>query len=321
MPTVSVVIPFFSNPDWLVGAVESVLRQSYDDYEIVVVDDGSDSWRHDPVFDDPRVRCVRQENQGAAAARNRGIEESSGRYVAFLDEDDLFADRKLEVQVDLMERNPDAEWSHTSYVRIRADGTPLGAVPSGRFAGDVFPRILFNCPIATPTLMVRSTVFESGVAFDPTLTVGDGEDTLVWAEIACRSPLLGIDEPLALVRVRAASTAFQLGAAAITKWHLAQRSKVLAKQGSLRRQVLAAAYVDLALLGWRLTKRSAPTPGAHPIVAELERRVQQHGRFRATLHYLARAVQTCPFHARPYLAVARGFGRRMIDRSRGPAPA
>ena len=133
-PTVSVVIPFRNRIEWLGEAVQSVLDQTYDDFEVIVIDDGSDELEASQLgFKDGRIRYVRQDHKGRSTARNRGIGMSRGLFVAFLDSDDLFLPSKLERQVALMKENPICLLSHTSYERISVGGKGIGVVDSGKF--------------------------------------------------------------------------------------------------------------------------------------------------------------------------------------------
>lgn len=107
MPTVSVVIPAHNKGSTIMSAIESVLHQTFTDLEIMVVDDGStdDTWKRVNEFGN-HVRYIRQESAGVSAARNRGIQESRGELVSFLDGDDLWLPRKLEVQLAAFLREP-----------------------------------------------------------------------------------------------------------------------------------------------------------------------------------------------------------------------
>lgn len=106
-PAVSVVIVTYNKEDTLSAAIDSVLRQTYQDFEVIVVDDGStdDTPRKAAAYG-ARIRYIRKENGGTGSARNRGIAESKGNYVAFLDGDDLWLPRKLERQVEAFRREP-----------------------------------------------------------------------------------------------------------------------------------------------------------------------------------------------------------------------
>lgn len=105
-PLISVIIPTYNRRGYIVESVESVLRQSFSDFEILVVDDGSTDGTEEAVrpYAD-RIRYLRQENRGAAAARNRGIREALGRYIAFMDSDDLSAPHHLQALHDFLEWN------------------------------------------------------------------------------------------------------------------------------------------------------------------------------------------------------------------------
>ena len=206
MPEVSIVIPFRDRVDWAVEAVESVLCQTFRDFEIILVDDGSLE-NHEPRFRslDERIVYVRQENRGPAAARNHGITLARGRFIAFLDADDLFVRNKLAIQIQLMRERPSVALSHTSYWRMNADGSSIDVVPSGDFSGCVYPKILTGCPVATPSVMVRREVFDA-VRFDETLRVA--EDTVLWIQIARSTDFLGIPLPLTLVRMHGRNAAY-----------------------------------------------------------------------------------------------------------------
>lgn len=107
-PTVSIVIPTFNQPQFLIEALQSVFAQTFEDYEIIVVNDGSTDKTQKVLeqFED-RIRLISQENQGIGRARNRGMDEARGQYIAFLDHDDLWHPRKLDAQVKFLKRNPD----------------------------------------------------------------------------------------------------------------------------------------------------------------------------------------------------------------------
>jgi len=198
MPIVSVIIPFYNRFEWLDAAVRSVLDQTLTDLEIIMVDDGSDESGCFEIIDDPRIRYVRQENNGPAAARNLGIELSNGRYVAFLDSDDLFLPNKLEIQINYMENHPNIGLSHTSYLRINAEGEYIERMDSGKFAGEVYPGIISCCPIATPTVMIRRDVVDD-LHFEELVRLG--EDVILWIKIAKKYEINGIDEALTKVRI------------------------------------------------------------------------------------------------------------------------
>src|SRR3712207_5573157 len=117
-PLVSVVIPCYKQAHFLGEAIESVLAQSYPHFEVVVVDDGSTDNTSEVAARYPGVRCVRQDNQGLAAARNSGLAHSKGEYLLFLDADDRLLPHALEVGVERLEAHPECAFVSGRYRNI-----------------------------------------------------------------------------------------------------------------------------------------------------------------------------------------------------------
>lgn len=122
MPQVSVIIPVYNSP-YVTKALNSVLNQTYRDYEIIVVDDGS-SEHIQQVLElySSKINYIYQENQGVAAARNRGLEVARGEFVAFLDHDDFFLPDKLSLQVNCFDTQPQVGMIHTGWCRVNQMG-------------------------------------------------------------------------------------------------------------------------------------------------------------------------------------------------------
>ncbi len=197
MPTVSVIIPVFNRHDVLPRAVNSVLSQTFADYEIIVVDDGSSTPAAQsiaPALERPNVRVARQErNRGAAAARNAGVAQAAGRYLAFLDSDDRWAADKLERQLDFMRAAPDRSASCTGFALV--DG---GGVFDRRLPPEVsdLDEILWGCRISPgSTLMVERSFYDAAGPMDETLERLEDWDWMILA--AKRAPFHGLREVLA----------------------------------------------------------------------------------------------------------------------------
>jgi glycosyltransferase involved in cell wall biosynthesis len=126
-PAVSVVIPTYNQPTLLTEAVRSVLAQTFQDFEVVVVDDGCTDDTADRIgaLGDARVRLVRQPNGGVGAARNRGIDEARGRYLAFLDHDDWWLPQKLATQVAFLDAHPACVAAVVPYAESPVPGRPV----------------------------------------------------------------------------------------------------------------------------------------------------------------------------------------------------
>jgi glycosyltransferase involved in cell wall biosynthesis len=205
---VSVIIPFHNEVALALRAVRSVLEQTHERIEIILVDDGSTEDTAPLaalIQTESRVRMIRQSNAGPGAARNRGMDACAGDYIAFLDADDVFLPQKVQRQLEVMQRQG-AVFSHTSYYVSFPERTPeLGLMESGTFSGHVYPGIISCCPIATPTVMMHCSLINAGFRFPTGQQLG--EDVIAWLSIARRHEFLGIPEPLTQVEWSSTSAA------------------------------------------------------------------------------------------------------------------
>ena len=178
MPLVSVIIPAYNSGRYLDEAVQSVIAQTFTDWECIVVDDGSteDLSRVEAV--DSRVRLVRQKNQGVAVARNVGVANSTGEYIAFLDHDDIWLPQKLEIQIKAMESNAKIGACYVHYDEVDSVGARR-AIPSAENPVTSYPEFLrYGAPIPS-TIMVRRSCFYAVGGFDPTLPLADDQDFML----------------------------------------------------------------------------------------------------------------------------------------------
>lgn len=207
MPKVSVVIPAYNAMTYLPISVESVLRQTFTDFEVLIINDGS----LDHIMEwasgitDQRVRLISQENQGVSAARNTGIAQAQGDYVAFLDADDLWEPTKLEKQLRCLEDNPAVGLVYTWTALIDEFGKPTGRVFASHAEGDIWKQLIENDMISTgSSTMLRRSCFETVGVFDRSLAFA--EDFDMWLRIAARYPLTVVKEPLTLYRQHSNNT-------------------------------------------------------------------------------------------------------------------
>jgi glycosyltransferase involved in cell wall biosynthesis len=206
MPEVSVVIPTYNSATLLCEAVESVLEQTYQDFEIIVVDDGStDNTRQmAEVFRGPKVKYIFQPNQGPPVARNTGIRASSGRLVAFLDADDIWLPFKLELQVKALENSPQAGLAYCDMFLYDMDqqaviGAPfLQRCPRPPPRGEVFAELSHRFFGHPSTTIIRREVFDRVGFFDESLRYCDDYDMLF--RIASRFEFELVSAPLVAYR-------------------------------------------------------------------------------------------------------------------------
>lgn len=162
---ISIVLPSFNRAHILPKAVESILRQTYKDFELIIVDDGSSDNTCEVVkgFNDDRIVYVHQENAGACVARNNGIDHARGEYIAFQDSDDVWHEDKLEKQLTTL-RNTGADVVFCRMNRM-SDGKNVGLV-SDYFHEGFLSKEELPMSIGTQTLMGKSAVFKQE-KFDP----------------------------------------------------------------------------------------------------------------------------------------------------------
>lgn len=208
---VSVVIPFHNEVELACRALKSALAQSHTKLDVLLIDDGSsesDAPLREVAAADDRVRMVRRPNGGASSARNVGMELAKGEYIAFLDRDDYFLPQKIEVQLRQMQEQGSLV-SHTSYAATHpARGLGPATVHSGRISGNLFPKLIGDCTIATPTVMLHRALVAAGFQFQENVKVG--EDTILWCELAREHPILGIDQALTVVEMSDTSAALNI---------------------------------------------------------------------------------------------------------------
>jgi glycosyltransferase involved in cell wall biosynthesis len=208
-PLISVVIPAHNAEKYIDEALASVCSQTFSDYEIIVIDDGSTDRTAEIASSYNGVLLLAQDNLGAAAARNAGIRAARGRYVAFLDADDVWLPTKLEKQAAHLLENPRSEWSYTDALVFDA-ATRRTVCRIGErirlYQGDILRPLLLRSFIPSPTPVVKRRALAEAGFFDEARDRRIGEDWSMWLRIAERHAAKLIDEPLAMIRMHASNT-------------------------------------------------------------------------------------------------------------------
>lgn len=205
-PRVSVVIPTYNRREMVVEAIESVLAQTYRDFEVIVIDDGSTDGTEahlQPYLASGRIAYERQENRGVAAARNTGIRLARGELVCFLDSDDLWSPTKLSVQIEFADSHPECALIATDLQGFNTEGKPCGRSKADMYkvrnGSGVAEHLLFGNWIQTSTVMVCKDRLDEVGGFDE--DVGQfGEDWLLWMRVASKFPIYFIPEALVAYR-------------------------------------------------------------------------------------------------------------------------
>lgn len=194
---VSVIIPTYNRSKMLEKAVDSVLSQTWRDFELIVVDDGStDDTAKMIAGKNKEIVYLYQENCGAAAARNAGILAAKGNLLAFLDSDDFFDKKKLASQVAAMQAHPSYLVSHTQELWYRRGKFLNQKKKHRKDEGYIFARCLELCAVGMSTIMARRELFDKVGSFDETLPCCEDYD--LWLRVSVTYPFLLVDAPLTI---------------------------------------------------------------------------------------------------------------------------
>lgn len=215
MSTVSAIIPTHNRQELVTEAIQSVLAQSYRDFEIIVVDDGSTDSTRSVVqaFTDPRLRYIHQENAGLAAARNTGIRAARGDFVAFLDDDDVWFPEKLSWQVTVLQRQLDTGLVTGGWVCVDNSGTQLSQAKPWLWRPQLdLDTWLMACPAVPAAVTVRRDWLERAGGFDEALSRAryGAEDWDLWLRLAFLGcPMAWVEELVCAYRVNPGSMSRQ----------------------------------------------------------------------------------------------------------------
>jgi len=267
MPRVSVIIPTHNMANYIIQTVESVLAQTYEDYEIIVVDDGStDNTRKVLTPYMGRIRYMWQENQERAVARNHGMRLAQGELVAFLDADDVWLSHYLKQQVAALDAHPQAILAYCLAQTIDDDGHPISFCGSDYLGGEPGagiearqhgPELLFGSPTILPsaTLVRREAVDQAGPFDAQAVPLEDWE---MWLRLARLGVFVHVPQVLIQYRVYSWERELRIRA---SDHHLARYAYVIEKTAaadpsgipsSLRNQALSARYAQCALANYQL---------------------------------------------------------------------
>ena len=192
---ISVVIPTFNRISLVARAIDSVLKQSLNPYEIIVVDDGSEDGTSEMIQNKYNsIKLIRQQNNGVSAARNKGIEHAKGDWIGLLDSDDEWTEKKLENQADRLIKTPEYDFCHTNEIWIRNGVRVNQRKKHEKYGGYIFDKCLDICRISPSSVLFRKNILDHIGWFDSQLPVCEDYD--LWLRITSEYRILFINEPL-----------------------------------------------------------------------------------------------------------------------------
>lgn len=240
MPEVSVIIPTYNCSKYISEAIDSVLAQTYKEFEIIIIDDGSTDETKGIVQEylvshRLKIKYIFQENQGLACARNAGIKNATGKYLALLDADDAWAKNRLALGVEIMEKHPTVSLVHANIFCMNEKGKVLFTAQRERsfLNGKIAKALLLKkAEISCPTVLFRRECVDTVGTFDENLTRLGCEDRELWIRITRQYDAYYIDEPLAYYRQRQSSMSKNMDKMVRAKYyvihkHLDSRTKDL----------------------------------------------------------------------------------------------
>ncbi|MHC4950846.1 MAG: glycosyltransferase family 2 protein [Planctomycetota bacterium] len=200
-PLISVIIPTYNHKRHVVEAIGSVLSQTRSDFELLLIDDGSTDGTDEAVkaIDDRRILYFYQENEGLASARNTGLDKARGKYIAFLDSDDLYTPEYLETMVSALENNADYGVSFTAATNHYSDGCTEDYRAESCCSGWITEALFDRFFLLSQTCVIRAELLED-MFFDK--QAGLSEDLDFFLRLSCRSQFLYVPKAQIIRRLQ-----------------------------------------------------------------------------------------------------------------------
>lgn len=202
MPLITVVIPVYNGEKTVRETIDSVLNQTFQDWELIIINDGSTDKTLEIIgsIKDERIKVFNYPNAGLAASRNRGISLAKGEYISFIDADDLWTPDKLEVQLKALQENPQAVVAYSWTDIIDESSQIIRAGSYITFNGDVYANLLLMNFISNGSnVLIRTEALKEVGKFDESLK--SGEDWDMWLRLATRYQFVAVDKPQILYRM------------------------------------------------------------------------------------------------------------------------
>lgn len=196
-PLLSVILPVYNREAFVADAIQSILDQTYGDFELIIVDDGSTDSSLEIVkgFPDRRIRILQNEkNSGVSAARNKGIREANGKFLAFMDSDDISAPQRLREQLDLFHRRPEIDICGSWVKFLDSDKT----IRHQEEHEEILAQLLLNCSLSLGSVMYRRNISQDLLLNED---LQFGEDYELWSRVCWNRKMYNIQKPLLFYRI------------------------------------------------------------------------------------------------------------------------
>ncbi len=211
MPIISVVVPAYNSQRTILETINSVLEQSFTDFELIVINDGSTDGTLELLSNikDARFKVYSYPNGGLPVARNRGIVRATGEFVSFIDADDLWTPDKLELQLQALQQNPQAGVAYSWTICMGNNGNSFHPGVSESFQGNVYPKLLVGNFIGSGSnVLLRREAIESVGYFDESLK--SCEDWDYWLRLAPKWEFVVVPEPQIIYRLSSGAMSSKL---------------------------------------------------------------------------------------------------------------
>ena len=201
-PLISIITPTYNRANFLTETIDSVLTQDYQNIEHLIIDDGSSDDTKELLKkyeNNDKVRCFFQNNSGQSIARNKGLRESRGDFICFLDSVDYFLPGKLSKQIEAFQENPSVDIVYGDYIFIDADGNRLDQKNMTRYSGKITDQLLKDNCVSMNTTMVRKGLINSVGGFSEHIKFADDYD--LWLRLSVDAQFLYLPEKLSAYRL------------------------------------------------------------------------------------------------------------------------
>ncbi|MBU3917868.1 glycosyltransferase family 2 protein, partial [bacterium] len=252
-PFISVIIPTYNRKPKVILAVNSVLEQSYTNFELIVVDDASEDGTIESLepIPDKRLITVSQKHAGVSAARNSGVSQSHGEFIAFLDSDDVWHEEKLFHQIEFHQKNPEYQISQTQEVWIRNGKRVNQKIKHQKPEGYIFPQSLHLCTVTPSSVLLTRKLFEENEGFDSDMKACEDYD--LWLRITSKHKV-GLINKMLLTKYGGHEDQLSQKYTAMDRFRIFSLSKIILSEKLNKDQLIQAMSVfeekiNILLLG------------------------------------------------------------------------